>query len=195
MVKKVTDLTTLTTADANDVLLGVDVSANTSKQIPVSGLATAVAANLPTGSVQAAALSSSAIMIGYAQITSAFNTSSTTAVQVTGLSVTVTIPAGNTRRVRISAISQSALLASSTGGWVTCSIWDGTVGSGTLLAQGITQFITGSVTEGQVNAFAVVTPSAGSHTYNVGLASSGSSSTMRLNASANSPAFISVEYV
>lgn len=38
MVKKLTDLATLTTADANDVVLAVDVSANTSKQLPISGI-------------------------------------------------------------------------------------------------------------------------------------------------------------
>lgn len=49
--KKISDLTLLSTADATDMLPVVDVSANLTKRTSVAGLAAAVAANIPDGSL------------------------------------------------------------------------------------------------------------------------------------------------
>lgn len=59
--KKFTDLATLTTAATDDVLAIVDTSANTSKQIAVSGLAAPIASSLPAGSVATAAIADDAV--------------------------------------------------------------------------------------------------------------------------------------
>ena len=48
-----------------------------------------------TNAIAAASLATSAITLGYAEITSSITTTSSTAVQATGLSVSVTIPSGS----------------------------------------------------------------------------------------------------
>lgn len=51
MVKKISELGVLTTADATDVLATVDVSANTTKQVTVGGLAVALATSFGAGTL------------------------------------------------------------------------------------------------------------------------------------------------
>jgi len=145
---------------------------------------------LTDSSVTAAKLSTSAITLGYTQITSNFTTASATAVQVTSLTSTVTIPAGG-RKVRITAFA-SDIFASASAVFV-MTIWDGTVGSGTQLTRclvnngGTTGVTTPAI------AHAIVTPSAGSKTYNVGFSTSAGTGT--LEAGATYPAFILVEVI
>lgn len=137
-------------------------------------------------------LATNAITLGYAQITAAnFTTTSTTAVQVTGLTTTVTIPAGG-RRVKITAYT-GGLWTSLAGGRVDMSIWDGTVGSGTQLQTAWGQAPNGASGVYGAIAIAVVTPSAGSKTYNVGLSVTGG--TGNLVAATTQPAFILVEAI
>lgn len=142
--------------------------------------------------VGASQLATSAITLGYAQITSSFSTTSTTPTQVTGLSVTVTIPAGG-RRIKITAWCVN--LSSSTGAaQVNMSIWDGAVNSGTQIS--LSGQNSGSVTNFMNGiAMAVVTPSAGSRTYNVGLATNNASNAVFVNATSTYPAFILVEAI
>lgn len=141
------------------------------------------------GGVSGSQLSTSAITLGYAQITSNFATASTTAVQVTSLTATVTIPAGG-RRIKITA--HAGNIKGSTLCNVAISIWDGTVGSGT-------QLNSGTYTSGGVDynipatVIAVVSPAAGSKTYNIGLLSNPGTGTVV--ASATVPAFILVEAI
>lgn len=66
--KKITELTLLTTADATDILVLVDVSAGVTKRIPVSGLAAAIGANLPGGTITNAMLSTTSGEIGGAWV-------------------------------------------------------------------------------------------------------------------------------
>lgn len=142
---------------------------------------------LQTNSVSAANLATNAITLGYAQITSNFTTTSTTAVQVTGLTATVTIPAGG-RRVKITGYTSS----NGSGGISQMSIWDGTVGSGTQLQT------FNSPTAGASGALiqAVVTPTAGSKTYNIGVLTTSGTSTIAADAAGTtSPAFILVETI
>lgn len=149
------------------------------------------AGTLPTNNVTAANLATSAITLGYAQITSNFSTTNTTATQVTSLTTTVTIPAGG-RRIKITAFGR-ALYNSASGAASELSIWDGTVGSGTQLCL-VHGFQGGGSGATQGVAIACVTPSAGSKTYNVGLHSQ-AAGTATLEAGATYPAFILVEAI
>lgn len=148
--------------------------------------------NIATNGVAAQNLATNAITLGYAQMTAAsFTTNSATPVQVTGLTVTVTIPAGG-RRVRISVFSDG-FTGGAAGAVATVSIWDGTVGSGTKLSDAImaspnTNYLV------PCYAIAIVTPSAGSKTYNVGAQNAGGSTTT-IQASTVAPAFILVEAI
>jgi len=136
-------------------------------------------------------LSSAAITLGYAQITSTFNATSTSAVQVTGLTAAVTIPSGN-RRIKITAFSP-ALFDTASGSHAEMSIWDGTVGSGTQLTY-TAGYNTNSNSWHGGYAVAVVTPPAGSKTYNVGLLVF-TTGTAQITASASGPSFILVEAI
>jgi hypothetical protein len=144
-----------------------------------------------TNSVLAAMLATDAITLGYAQRTADITgLTSASAVQITGLTAAVTIPAGS-RKVRITVYVSDT--TNSSGASHTISIWDGTVGSGTQL-QASTVYNRGAGNgTGYVMAQAVVTPSAGAKTYNAGIAvSTGSGNVI---AAATKPAFIQVEAV
>jgi len=128
--------------------------------------------------------------LGYAQITSMFSTSSTSFVQVTGLTTTVTVPSGG-RKVKITAFSKS-MYNTSSGAYSEMSIWDGTVGSGTQISD-CTLLTAAANQEVPNSCIAVVTPSAGSKTYNVGLKAS--AGTAAITAATTNPAFILVELI
>ena len=126
-------------------------------------------------------------VLGYAQITTEFSTASTSLVYATGLTTTVTIPSGG-RKVKITAFTQ--YLYATGAAVVTMAILDGpTSGGGTQLTQvGIS--VTAALGMGQV-ATVVVTPEAGSKTYNVWLKTS--ANTGAISAGDTYPAFILVE--
>lgn len=119
-------------------------------------------------------------------ITSNFTTTSTSAVQATGLSATITAVGG--RSYKITAFTNGLYTNAQTLAQMT--IWQGTVGSGTKLAQGYGFANSIGGASGGI-AMAIVTPSAGSVTFNVGLQAA--SGTATLEASSSSPAFILVE--
>lgn len=156
----------------------------------LSASAAIAGSKIADGGITAEKLTASAITLGYAQITSSFTTTSTSATLVTGLSTTVTIPAGG-RRIEITAYSYATDTTSS-GGYAFMSIWDGTVGSGTQLslsAQRITSASSGSFHI----VLASVVPAAGSKTYNVGFHVTAGTGT--LAAAATYPAFILVKAI
>lgn len=126
------------------------------------------------------------ISLGYTQITGNITTTSGSAVAATGLSVSVTIPAGG-RRIKITMYGN---VYASVASYVDVSIWDGTVGSGTQLAVSNNRQNGATETKPCV-VMAVVTPAAGSKTYNIGWNTTGGTAT--LQASATQPAFILVE--
>lgn len=128
--------------------------------------------------------------LGYAQITSNFTTTSSSATQVTGLSITVIIPSGG-RRVRVTVWSDYVDNATS-GVFVTTSLWQGTVGSGTQLARNEPELGSNS-RQVPVIVSSVTTPSAGSVTYNAGLATTGGTGV--LAGSTTSPAYILAELI
>jgi hypothetical protein len=135
-------------------------------------------------------LSTSAITLGYAQITANISTNSTPVVQATGLTSTVTIPAGG-RKVKVTAYIPYVQLTA--GGYAFITLWDGVVGSGTQLQQWQAKLGDLSVTQGVQLTF-VHTPSAGSKTYNIGY-TTGSGTTVTINAGSTNPAFILVEAI
>lgn len=120
-------------------------------------------------------------LLGYRQIVTTFATSSATAVQVTGLSCPVIAPTG--RKVKVSAFTYSHGAA----GVTDLTLWDGIVASGTQIQQ--QNNTTGQTPFGYLEA--IVTPSAASKTYNVGLASASGSDT--LGATSSNPAWVKVE--
>ncbi|MET3349049.1 UNVERIFIED_ORG: hypothetical protein ABID57_000718 [Arthrobacter sp. UYEF1] len=140
-----------------------------------------------TNSVSATMLATSAITLGYAQITSNFANATTTQTQITGLTVTVTIPAGG-RKTKITVyVPGTHNTVISTAQY---ELWDGVVGSGTKL----THFRELHAIAGNqfgMHLTYVGTPSAGSKTYNVAMAPD--TGTETLQAAATYPAFILVE--
>lgn len=143
------------------------------------------------GVLGGSALSTSALKLGYAQITTNFTTTSTSATQVTSLTATVTVPAGG-RGVKITAYAP-LLYTNAVTSRATMGIWDGTVGSGTLLnnASGVSAV---SNAAAGATAIAYVTPAAGSKTYNISLFTA-NAGTAVIECAATSPAFILVELV
>jgi hypothetical protein len=129
-------------------------------------------------------------LLGYRQITSAVTgITSTSGAQVTGLSAAVVIPAGG-RPVRIIASANLYMTTGVTQGAL--SIWDGTVGSGTALDLAETNPVAVSQPNKEI-AMAIVTPAAGTKTYNVGLKTGNGADPANIDAAATYPAFISVE--
>jgi len=129
------------------------------------------------------------ITLGYADTGAStnFSTASGSPVQVTGLTVTVTIPAGG-RKIKISAYAE--MFVSATNAAVYMSIWDGAVGSGTQIQQAYIN-TTNAGAQQCVSPFVVLTPAAGSKTYNVGLGASGG--TGSLAQAAGAPSCLLVE--
>lgn len=167
-------------------IYGLAISSGT---ISSAGLATnsVTTTAITDNSVTASKLATNAITLGYAQITTNFTTTSATPVLVTGLTAAVTIPGGG-RRVEISFYT--VLLSTNAAVAPILSLWDGTVGSGTQ----ISQWNGGSATTAVTGAYmvAVVSPSAGSKTYNVGANIAGGN-TLTVSAGASFPSFILVK--
>lgn len=122
--------------------------------------------------------------LGYAQITADFGPFSAVT-DITGLSVAVTVGSG--RRIRITGF---------------CSFADGTVNGDTMFWQvweGATQLSSVQTQEGSTGhtavptVLAVLTPSAGAHTYKIRGARASGTGTFTVKAAATSPAFILVE--
>jgi len=175
------------TVSNNGTIYGMSVTAGVLASAAIANQVNTAA--LQTNAVTAVKLDTAAITLGYVSATSNFVTASTTAVQVTGLTVTVTIPAGG-RRVRITGyISKSLNSNIST---VTASIWDGTVGSGTQLESWATTHSTASAGTG-LNIQAIVQPAAGAKTYNFGILCDTGTETTQM--SATSPGWILVEAI
>lgn len=177
-----------TTSNTGNIY-GIAVSAG---QITNAAIAngTISSTQIATNGVSASNLATNAITLGSAKITTNFTTTSTTVVQVTGLTTTVTIPTGG-RQIRVSAYIPRAQVSTTT--YFVGSIWDGAVGSGTQLIDSPVYNATAN-SGGSLVLSALVTPSAGSKTYNVGVFTLGAS-TLTASVSATSPAYILVEAI
>jgi len=130
-------------------------------------------------------------ILGYRRITSNATTSSTTVVQVAGLSVPVIVPTG--RKIKISAIAPEMANAT-TGNNMFIEIWDGTVGSGTRLTYATNYISAGGFLSVNAKAEAIVTPATSSKTYNLGI-KVGAAGSGTLTATSTSPAYLLVELV
>lgn len=109
--------------------------------------------------------------LGSIQTTANFSTTSATAVQVTGQTVTVTVPSGYTQ-VRITVSSRDFYNTGSSVATIP-SIWRGTVSSGTQIAQALINGSSGGSVATQLTFFGLDTPGAGPVTYNLGMLSGG----------------------
>lgn len=145
---------------------------------------------LATNAVQGNQIATNAITIGYAQSTTNFASTSTTPVQITGLTTTVTIPAGG-RRIKITA--RCGNVSASAVDNFTFSLWDGVVNTGTQLASSQAKLADNTFTS-FITVEASLVPAAGSKTYNVGMTST-SATTTTFNASATNPMYILVEVI
>lgn len=163
-----------TTANTGTIY-GVSVSGG---QITNAAIASGTigSTQIATNGIAAANLATSAITLGHASITTSANSGSSGVITaVSGLTATVTIPSGG-RRVRISVSATGSVNAVDAYWFV--SIWDGAVGSGTMLRQ-VQSVSHGSGYQSDGSFWVTVTPSAGSKTYNVGInAASGNTATL-----------------
>lgn len=177
------------TTSNTGTVYGVSVTAGVIASAALAGAVNTAA--LATNAVGASNLAANAITLGYAQITGNVAITGTTATQVTGLTVTVTIPGGG-RKVKITV--QGTWDTSTAAAAMVGTIWSGTVGSGTQLA-GVQATTSGSGVPLPMIVMAVHTPSAGSLTYNFGLQTSSGSDAANVLAASTSPAFILVEAI
>lgn len=118
-------------------------------------------AQIATNGVSGSNLSTSSIYLGSGKNTTDV-TATNTAVQITGMSVSVTVPSGG-RSVKLTAILPQCYASAGAAG---LSIWRGAVVSGTQI--GGTAFYNNTSGGGLVN-IALDLPSAGSYTYNAGI--------------------------
>ncbi len=130
-------------------------------------------------------------LLAYVPLSSNFSTGSNTAVQVTGLTATVTVPSGG-RSIRITAYGPSCY-SDGAGDIISLSLWDGVVGSGTQLVESDWQNSNANQ-HSVMEARSIVTPAAGSKTYNVGLRDQSSGNAHMLSAS-GAYAFLLVELI
>lgn len=147
-----------------------------------------------TNAIAAASLSTSAIYLGSVTRTSAFTTTSATDVQVTSMSISITVPAGS-RKVKITAYCGEASDTGANGG-VGISIWDGTVGSGTQLAT--SRFYESTRPANALMpliAIALVSPSSGAKTYNMAAREIGGVGTATLSGSSIQPILLMAECI
>lgn len=141
-------------------------------------------AKIATNAVTADKLATSAILLGYgaSSTSNQTNASATTMIAITGMSAAVTIPSGG-RTVRITAYLPNAYNSTpGTGGsnGVVLGIWDGAVGTGTLLNSCRNEACPPS-SAASLTCIAIVTPSAGSKTYRAGFMAYGAGTTANTN--------------
>lgn len=148
-------------------------------------------AMLADSSVTAAKLATTAITIGYAEITSPSSTASTSYVAVAGLSAAVTIPEGG-RKVLITFWTKG-LYTSGTSQRADVGIFETSV-AGTQVGEGWGGNAIGSGTWG-ATVMTIKTPAAGAKTYVVGLRQGTGAGTSTIGAAANSPAFLLVQVI
>lgn len=135
------------------------------------------------GAITSSKLSANAIMLGYAETHSHFATTLWSEQQIPGLSTTVSIPAG--RKVKVTVWCRS--LQNITGGYVLLSLWDGPVGTGTMIADTCAMATAHQEFPASIISVQSVT---GDKTYNVGLRAVNGEAYMEAGAV---PAFILVE--
>lgn len=125
-----------------------------------------VASNITDGDVTGSKLSTSAIKLGYAEITSTFTTASVNSyVDVTGLSSTVSVPTGG-RDVKITVDVSGFFTTAAAATALTLAIREGS----TLIRQCIINQAVASYSDPRCLVARISAPSSGSHTYKVSVA-------------------------
>jgi len=134
-------------------------------------------------------LSTSAITLGYAQITSDFTTTTVAGeVDVTGLSTTVTVPAGG-RKVKVTAYCPQFKTSAIAGTDLYFRIREGsTILNYSFIDQPVADYCL------PVTTFFITTPTAGSHTYKVTVRGE-AAGTITVAAKSTQPSFILVELI
>lgn len=163
------------------------VRANDTSTIPTAGGISAVSYS---SSYQPYGMPIQSNVLGHTLLCNSFSTAATSPTQISGLSVSVTIPAGGAK-VKITIYTMYVLNTTASAA-NNITLWDGTVGSGTQLTlQGVTTPINGSATP--LTAQWVGTVPAGSKTYNAAIHTN--TGTTSFYGAADSPGFILVELI
>lgn len=167
----------LTAAEMNDLVENIE--------------ALAAGTGLDTNAVGASKLATSAIFLGYSQITGSLTTGSASFVDAAGLAVGVTVPAGG-RDVKITAYMPSIGNSGGAGAYEVLTVNEGAA----VLGQKRVISPQNGRTDGTIIA-RVSAPSAGSHTYKVQWLVSSGTGTMEASALGSTtlggPNFILVE--
>lgn len=129
-------------------------------------------------------------ILGYRQSTTTFSTSSTTAVQITGLVMPVIVPLG--RKIKVSFVCRDSYNTTNNAG-ANSIIVDGLVGVGSQIQAGIVQ-ATSAIGVAPVNISVITTPAVASKTYTAGLNTTVAGSAA-LEAASSYPMFIMAELV
>lgn len=189
---------------ANDMVAGMTAQHNqdgthgaiTSTSETTGNLTVTTSATLPTGSITGANLATSAIKLGYNEITTSFTTATVGSWVDTGISVAVTVPAGG-RDVEIIAYAGQIRTSAVGGSTINLGVLEGATVLG---STGISSAASGYNYTGIVVA-RVAAPSAGSHTYKVSLGQSAAGTAVVQAGTANptfgnfGPAYILVKLV
>lgn len=130
-------------------------------------------------------------ILGYRQKTTDTSTTNTSATQITGLTVPVIVPTG--RKVKITAFAFDLFIGGATNIGANLTIWDGTVGSGTQLQNGLGGY-NSSTAAAAATPVVMATPTSASKTYNAGLHAT-TAGTAQIQGSATTPAILMVELV
>ena len=140
--------------------------------------------------IPAAALATNAIALGYAAITSDFSSIVTGGDDdITGLSVTVTVPAGG-RKVQVMAKCSSLLKSGSAGDSLILKLKEGS----TQLAESTWNIPGSNYGIGGADCVYEGTPSAGSHTYKAAVNQT-TAGTVTVKGASTKVSFISVKYI
>ena len=121
--------------------------------------------------------------IGYNEVT-ANQATITTVVDLTSLTVTVTV--GASRRIRVS--SQCPFFSSVAGDYVSLQIVEGAT-----VLQDLSEAMSSALSGHRLAAIVVLTPTTGSHTYKLRASRASGTGSVTMAAAATSPAFILVE--
>lgn len=147
---------------------------------------------IATNAITGPKLSTNALLLGYMENVTSATMSSETPAALAGVTVAVTIPAGG-RSVKITGYAPN-FRNNNAAGAAFLQIWDGTVGSGTLLNE--CEVGTAQTANNRVPAIVqrVVTPAAGAKTYNLGWRTNGTGTAAYTGATTN-PLFLLVELI
>jgi hypothetical protein len=187
--------------DSPDRYLGVKVGTD-AEMTPRQQIASvpfayraAAAGTVDDGSVSAEKLATSAITLGYAQITNPFGTTAQGWTDVPGLSVQVNVPPGG-RRIKITVYSLEVYLyltdpSLCAGNSVNVSIREG----GTDLQQAVYRVVASHLLYSPCAFVYSAVPSAGLHTYKVSVFKGCNTGTLYFEGISSAPAFILVELI